>query len=305
MKDNSYKLEMIVYAATLKAHYAYYVQIWKDGKRSFSIQPTLYAARDYVRNNGINADTLIPDFILSLRTTHSMKAKLEFLHSFNTYCAMNARCIARHAAGETICKKCYSFTLTAIYDGLQRKLIQATFLFCNEIIKPEDMPILDNTEYERLESFGDLNNRIHAINFINLCIRNKKTRFVLWTKNPDIIYNAYLETGYKPQNMTLIYSSPKINIIDRSVIGKYIINGKDMIDRIFTVFTAEYAILNNIAIHCIDSHCMTCKRCYKGNAYYVNEIVKIQQKYYLAMKSALAAGKDAFLKVFKNREKLV
>lgn len=306
-KQNKYTIDMVVYAATLKAHYAYYVQTWnKSGKREYSIEPSLYAVKSFIESKGINADHAISDFILSLETKHSMKKKLEYFHSFNTYCGMNERCIARHAAGETICKKCYSFTLTAIYDALLNKLIKASFLFCNEIIESQDMPVLNHgIDFERLESFGDINNRIQAINYINLCVKNDHMRFTLWSKNPDIMYAAFLEKGFKPKNMVLIYSSPKINKIDKSVIGKYIINGKDIIDRIFTVYTAEYAILNNIQIHCINSHCISCMRCYKGNAFYVNEIVKIQQKYYLDLKAAKNAGSDEFKKVFKNHERLV
>ena len=85
-KQNQYTINMIVYAATLKAHYAYYVQTWnKSGKREYSIEPSLYAVKSFIESKGINADNAISDFILSLETKHSMKKKLEYFHSFNTY----------------------------------------------------------------------------------------------------------------------------------------------------------------------------------------------------------------------------
>lgn len=307
MKKSCYSLEMVVYAATLKAHYAYYVQTWnKSGKREYSIVPTIYAAKQFVESKGIKADSLVSDFIQSLETEHSKGKKLEFFHSFNTYCGMNPFCIARHAAGDTICKKCYSFTLTAIYDGSLKKLIKASFLFCNEIISVSDMPVLKHKiNYQRLESFGDLYNVIQARNYLNLVLANSHVTFTLWSKNPQVIHTALLQLGFKPKNLIIIYSSPIINKIQSDIFGKYLINGKDIINRIFTVFTAEYAILNNIQIHCINSHCINCMRCYKGNAKYINEIVKIQQPYYLRLVKAKKAGKAEFEKEFKNREKLV
>ena len=42
-KQNQYTIDMVVYAASLKAHYAYYVQTWnKSGKREYSIETSLY-----------------------------------------------------------------------------------------------------------------------------------------------------------------------------------------------------------------------------------------------------------------------
>ena len=57
-KQNQYTINMVVYAATLKAHYAYYVQTWnKSGKREYSIEPSLYAVKSFIESKGINADS--------------------------------------------------------------------------------------------------------------------------------------------------------------------------------------------------------------------------------------------------------
>lgn len=301
-RKNSFSVDMIVYAATLSANYAYYVQVWKDGKRAFTVTSDIYAARAYVHSYGFNTESFISDFMLSLRTEHDKKHKLAGMFSVNTYCGMNSRCKARRENPALICAKCYAFNLTAIYDTLQRKLIKATFLYCNELINECDMPVI-NAAYERIESFGELNNVIQARNYLRYVKHNPRTTFTQWTKNADILAAA-IDIEGKPKNLILVFSSYRLNIPDTWIFEKFKYNGKPLFDKLFTVYTAEYAIMNNIAIHCIDSKCMKCMRCYsRRGGKIVNEIVKIQQPYYKELLAAKAAGESALYAVFRNKDK--
>ena len=61
--------------------------------------------------------------------------------------------------------------------------------------------------------------------------------------------------------------------------------GFDFIDFVFTVYSASYALENNININCGAKHCLTCLKCYKGmnrnkSVIYINEILKEESKYY-------------------------
>lgn len=282
MKNNSYKLDIIVYAQTLKANYAFYALVKKDGHLFQHVCYDLYAAADYIASYGFDKKRIIPDFINSLQTKHSNDQKLAGFYSINTYCGLNDRCKARHDSNTGICGKCYSFRLTAIYDSLQKKLIKATFLYNTVLLNEKDFPVINN-KYERIESFGDINTVIQARNYIRFMNRNKKTIFGIFSKNPDLWYKAFIKENGKPANCIYTHSSLYMNKPEYDIFGKYILpDGKDMIDKLFTVYTAAFAIENNVIITCGGNACMPCIRCYnkKGSCKIQNEILKSQLNKY-------------------------
>ena len=74
--------------------------------------------------------------------------------------------------------------------------------------------------------------------------------------------------GYeKPKNLIIIQSSFFLNIVDPI---------KDMwVDKVFTVFTKEFAIVHDIKINCGARHCLSCQTCYTNNdTIYINELLK-------------------------------
>lgn len=302
MKKDKYTLDIIVYAATLKAHFAYYATIRKNNKYDYIVTYDLNAAIDFIAAYGYDRKKILPSFLNDTRTKHSNDQKLAGMYSCNTYCGMNERCKARHAAKIGICAKCYSFRLTAIYKSLTRKLIKNTFLFNTILFEINDFPIINN-KYERIESFGDINTVTQARNYIRFMKRNKKTIFGIFSKNADIWYKAFISENGKPANCVYTHSSLYINKPEYDIFGKYILpDGKDMIDKLFTVYNAQYAIENNIIITCGGNACMPCLRCYnkKKTCRIQNEIVKSELKKY---EKLLAAKKERIKKEKQNRAK--
>ena len=80
--------------------------------------------------------------------------------------------------------------------------------------------------------------------------------------------------GYdKPNNFRLVYSSYYIN--KQSEIPEKF---SYLVDAVFTVYTQEYAELNNITINCGARACLSCLRCYRGfdgRVKVINELLKL------------------------------
>jgi hypothetical protein len=72
----------------------------------------------------------------------------------------------------------------------------------------------------------------------------------------------------KPDNMTILYSSIRVNECESDILNKY-----DFIDKVFTVYDPETA--KGIAINCGARDCRKCARCYaRDTESLVNEILK-------------------------------
>ena len=78
-------------------------------------------------------------------------------------------------------------------------------------VLPLDMLPTINAIYFRFEAFGDLNNDIQVINYFNMCYKNPRVKFALWTKNPDFIEAAIAQGYAKPENLNIVLSSLFIN----------------------------------------------------------------------------------------------
>ena len=110
------------------------------------------------------------------------------------------------------------------------------------------------------------------------------------------MYNAIMnyENGKKPGNLRIIYSSPLLNVPAAQMLKCYILpSGKSMIDQIFTVYTAAYALEHNVSINCGNRICIACGNCYtKKGIQFINEVVKSEQKrYYAALAKKAKTGK--------------
>ena len=231
--------------------------------------------------------------------------KMELFASLSTSCRENKDCIKRMQTldkDKAICPNCFSNEMHDHYDALSEKLKRNTTLLTDHIISPEVMPYL-NYAYFRFESFGDLNNSIQAINYFNLCYKNKHMSFAQWTKNPWFI-NLAIKAGYKkPKNINIGYSSPLLNVEVKNITNLY-----PFIDFVFTVYTARYAIENDIEINCGDRYCIECQKCYKTHkpdtVTYVHEILKEQANVYYKALAIIENGgsKEEALKVIDKWE---
>ena len=162
-----------------------------------------------------------------------------------------------------------------MYSALDAKLRINSELLCGSILSADAFPVINTAtrfyKYFRLEAFGDLINETHAINYFTFCRLNPETRFTLWTKNPVFIHKAITSGHNKPENITIIYSSPYLNKAAKQCIFDIF----PFIDKIFTVYSKEEAKAENININCGAKKCADCLICYAKNGIKeVNELLK-------------------------------
>lgn len=224
-------------------------------------------------------------------TQSEHEGKMLGIPSISTCCLTNPICLARMQNGDSVCAKCYSATYMGFRKPLREAMERNLELLSDHIFTAEEldgmtihftqkMRDLNPEMYARTESFGDVRNDIQAINYMLIHERNPEYKWGAWTKN-DFIWGAALEKlGRKPSNLSLGYSSPKVNeVADISKLHPIFV---DNLDFVFTVFTKEYAKAHGIEINCGGLACRLDGKCYTANEYkartghvlYINEILK-------------------------------
>lgn len=197
-----------------------------------------------------------------IHVTKKHEGKMEGMQSISTSLRQNPYCQCRIKQGDTVCSKCYAETYMKMRPRIDTCMSRNGEYLTKKVIDTDYLPQL-NTLYCRFESFGDLINVTHVINYFNICKKNPETHFALWTKNPGLIDQAIKAGEEKPKNLQIVYSSPKLNEVDDV---KY-----DFVDKIFTVFTKD----SDAKINCGKKKCIDCKLCYrKNNVKYINERLK-------------------------------
>ena len=203
-----------------------------------------------------------------LHLTLSHTGKMKMLQSLSTACICNTNCQKYASVNGSICQHCFAHNMFKRYGtGFKNTFVNNYNVLTTEIIPAEYLPIIFNL-YFRFEAFGDLQNDIQFINYLNICRKNPRVNFALWTKNPHIIKKVF-NAGYKkPKNLNILVSSLFIN---KSIdINKY-----DFVDKVFTVYDKKYIKQNDITINCGAKSCAKCLLCYtKNNVQYINEKLK-------------------------------
>ena len=180
--------------------------------------------------------------------------KMSGMASLSTSVIENPICAKRAKVPGSICEKCFAANMFKMYGkGFSDCFKKNTEVLTSEIIPVKEWPIV-NYRVFRLESFGDLQNKIQVENYFNFAKRNQGTTFALWTKNPEFIAQAIASGNKKPKNLIIIQSSCFINKEDEK---KY-----DFIDKVFTVYDKKYIKENGIEINCGARNCLECGRCY-------------------------------------------
>lgn len=211
-------------------------------------------------------------------TKHTDGSKMDLMQSISTSTLCNPNCKKNAACKGSICEKCYASTTLKMRKGLNEHLQKNTKILTNSILEFDDLPKIHAVDsIFRFEAFGDLINTNQVINYFNICKKNPKITFSIWTKCPHIIREV-LRTEKKPDNLIIIVSSLFIN-------KALNIDNYDFADKVFTVYTADYAIENNIKIGCGFNHCIECQKCYdkENKDIYINELLKSDQKKYLRL----------------------
>lgn len=215
-----------------------------------------------------------------------MTGKMQDVLALGTSCKLNPHCKMNQKIKGSICEWCYAENMrrTTAY-----KQAFNTYVLCTYLFPENQIPYINRTMF-RFESFADLLNDIQLRNYINIAAKNNHVECGIFTKRPAFLYNTLFKyyAGLKPENLNVIVSSLYLNVI-ADYKGRFMLaDGRDMINHIFTVFTADYALKHNIVIHCGTSICINCRRCYSSDTeFYVNEIVKQQAAIYYA-----AIGKE-------------
>ena len=201
-------------------------------------------------------------------TNHS--GKMKGINSIGTSCANNPFCIKRRENGDSVCSHCYAATYMKMRQSLKEHLTENAEILTKRIIKENEIPVT-NAQIFRFESFGDLYNKTHLVNYILICERNPYTRFALWTKNTWILDEVFNKNGIKkPKNLMIVVSSPIMN--------KRIELDKEkfwFVDHVFTVYDKDYIKVNNVNVNCGAKSCLGCQLCYHKDAeFYINEKLK-------------------------------
>lgn len=224
--------------------------------------------------------------------TSNFSGKMHGMTGISTSVKLNPLCKLNRKDVNSICHECYSDT--GMRKSTAYKLALNTLVLCTYEFTDEQIPFLNCTQF-RFESFGDLMNVTQAVNYISIIRKNTHVRFGWFTKRPAIMHKAFVSrfNSTKPENVYITYSSKYLNIID-NIFGKFMLkdiagNVVDMIDHIFTVFTAAYAIAHNIVITCMKKVCVECETCYLSGNPFVNEMLKSQQKEYIEMLAKMKA----------------
>lgn len=209
-------------------------------------------------------------------TEHS--GKMKGIRSISTSVLLNAACKKNAENKKSICAYCYAVTLCKFYgEGLQDALAGNTAILSGRVLTDEELPVITD-KWFRFESFGDLNNDIQMINYMNIVKKNPGTRFSLYTKRYKIVYD-YFKANDVPENFTLVLSSflvnHKINLDSFKKLGKF----KKGQLKSFTVYDKKYFKAHKgFKPNCGARSCFKCSECYRANeTEEISEILKKDQ----------------------------
>ena len=177
-----------------------------------------------------------------------MTGKLDGFHALNTNTVTNPFCIKMKET-DTICGQCYSHRmLNTFRKGCQPAWQHNSEMLSGELLSPREIPFI-NSAYFRLHGHGELINRTHYLNFLQIAEQNPNTTFALWTKRKDIVSQVHKSGISKPINIILVFSNPAIDKIVNKVPAGF--------DKVFNNVSIPHDLEN-----CTGQKCHTCLHCY-------------------------------------------
>ena len=201
---------------------------------------------------------------LHFTTRHS--GKMAGMVSISTSVTTNERCAKNAQIKGSVCEKCFAAKHMRVFTNNAAPLEENQRILTADVLPLEKLPTI-NSLYFRFEAFGDLNNAIQVKNYFNLCYKNPRVKFALWTKNPDYIAEAIADGYEKPDNLNIVLSSLFLNQERK--------NPFPFVDKIFTVYTPDHIEAENIDINCGARNCFDCGLCYEKNGVkIINEKLK-------------------------------
>ena len=201
---------------------------------------------------------------LHFTTAHS--GKMAGMVSISTSVTTNERCEKNAKIKGSICEKCFAAKQMKVFPSMEKPMVENQRILTSDVL-PFDMLPTINSLYFRFEAFGDLNNAIQVKNYFNLCYKNPRVKFALWTKNPDYIAEAIADGYEKPENLNIVLSSLFMNKERKNIFP--------FVDKVFTVYDPDYIEKNDVNINCGARNCFDCGLCYEKNGVHViNEKLK-------------------------------
>ena len=202
-----------------------------------------------------------------------MSGKMSGIPSISTSCLDNPICRKRMEDGESVCVHCFAAALLECRKNVRQSVRNNFELLNTEVLPLEMLPRFRNVAIVRIEAFGDVASVTQAINYINIVKVNPFVMFAAWTKNASI-WNAAIKQVGKPENLSLVYSSFKLN--EQAAAAEYFTaDGVNHFDHVFTVYDkATCDFYGEHFVNCGARDCATCRRCYSKN---VNDFNVIEQ----------------------------
>ena len=205
-----------------------------------------------------------------VHVSDSMSGKMSGIPSISTSCLVNPICLARMKNGDSVCSKCFAETTLKRYTACGEATESNFHLLNHSVLGDSLIPMFGNVSIARIESFGDVASETQAHNYWKIITANPLVRFAWFSKNMKIIEPVFNRYG-KPHNVVMIESSPRLN--------EEIKPSSWIVDKVFTVFTADYVKAHNIEINCGARCCATCRRCYRFDTEKsVKELLKGRKK---------------------------
>lgn len=203
-----------------------------------------------------------------------MGGKLQGIAGVNTSSLDNPFCLHMAKNEESICSKCYSMNMLKTFRANCRPaFVKNGELLANNLLYEEEIkPCKKDKIAIRFSAHGELINLTHLYNCFQISKVNSDKICTLFTKRIDLL--RHINKSEIPKNMIIIYSN---HIIDNPPTQEHIEALKIVghVDKVFNVFTKEYAMNKGISINCGGKKCKDCMVCYsQNNINVINELVK-------------------------------
>ena len=199
----------------------------------------------------------------SYSITTDMTGKMRGMLSLNTSPQCNPFCQKMQKDDSNVCTYCYSAKTEKRWTTTQRAWINNFNMLSKIKLKRFEIPTLTCSIF-RFSAHGELANRCHYNNLCAIAKANTQTIFALWTKRLDVINRGGV---CKLDNLIHVYSTPKLDVLNPTLPPGF--------DKVFSVYTPEFAEKHNIKINCGAKKCAECRLCYTHNkTTYVNELLK-------------------------------
>lgn len=202
-----------------------------------------------------------------VRMSTSLGGKMKNVWAFSTLSLCNKMCLARMKNKDLVCAHCY--VKKSLYIWAVLNYVQNSFILMNYELPAEWIPVIieKNVEkhpYIRIESFGDLANRLQAENYLRIVYANSLFKFGAWTKNPAYMAHAIDRYG-KPENLSTVFSMSRVDYMDSSDKYDAYFDHKFIVVRDQSLKDSYLERDNFYPCQCGPESCRNCHKCYMAS----------------------------------------